>query len=179
MDQQADAFIHYLQSLKAKDDRRALAILRRGITHEPGADFRMFPYVERFVPSQAHERDSRRLAMYAVASLYAWHPQHEKQSFAAAFGRLWRSLDRDSLEQRFMGLLAADAENVVDYLRQAITLLAVHELGLDYVRLLKDLTRWMNPAVNPATRDRIRQTWARDFYRGAPTGASAETSVQS
>lgn len=179
MSQQAKAFITYLQGLHAREDRRALAILRRGLTHDPGTDFRMFPYVEPFVAQASHERDARRLAMYAVASLYAQHPRQEDCSFGAAFGRLWRLFDeRDSLEQRFIGLLAADAENIVAYLRHTVTLLAANDIGLDYVRLLDDLSRWMQPMIDPDTRDRIRQSWARDFYRRSAGDAVADTFVQ-
>ena len=72
--------------------------------------------------------------------------------------------DSGSIENRFIALLGADPENVADYLRQSVTLLAADDLGLNYVSLLDDLALWLNPyATDP--RNQIRQRWARDFYR--------------
>jgi CRISPR system Cascade subunit CasB len=154
----------HLQALKNRD-RGALATLRHSLTFEPGAYPKSFPYVERFVSADAHERDARRLALYAVAGLYARHPENSGQSFSAAFGQLFRQRDSDSLEKRFVTLLAADAENIHDYLRQAISLLEAEKIGCDYAALLDDLSLWMNPRAGVERLDRLRQRWARDFYR--------------
>ena len=160
----AQRFIAHLQALKEKD-RGALATLRHSLAFDPGAYPKAYPYVERFVSAGAHERDARRLALYAVAGLYARHPKISEQSFAAAFGEVFRKRDSDSLEKRFITLLAADAENVHDYLRQAISLLAAENIGCDYASLLDDLSQWMNRYADVERLDRLRQRWARDFYR--------------
>jgi CRISPR system Cascade subunit CasB len=160
----AQKFIAHLEALKEKD-RGALATLRHGLAFEPGAYPKAYPYVERFVGADVHERDGRRLALYAVAGLYARHSEISGQSFAAAFGELFRRRNSDSLEKRFITVLAADAENIHDYLRQAISLLATEGIGCDYARLLDDLSLWMNPRANTERLDRLRQHWARDFYR--------------
>ncbi|KKW67376.1 CRISPR-associated protein Cse2 [Lampropedia cohaerens] len=159
----AERFIQYLTTL-AERDRGALATLRHSLAFAPGAYPRAFPYVERFAGAAAHERDARRLALYAVAALFARHPKQQAQSFASAFGQLFRKRGSASIENRFVALLEADAENIFDYLRQAISLLAVDDMGLNYATLLKDLSVWMNPNRNP---DPLRQRWARDFYRAA------------
>jgi len=178
----AREFIDYLEALKDKD-RGALATLRHSLAFEPGAYPPAFPYVERFAGAAAHERDARRLALYAVAGLFAKHSLQSAQSFATGMGDLLHqqkkkanSGDRQlSLEKRFIALLGADAENIADYLRQAISLLASDSVGCDYARLLDDLTRWMNPAADPDERDRLRQRWARDFYRAAQAETKLET----
>jgi len=165
-------FIDYLIPLPKKD-RGALAILRHSLAFEPGAYPKAFPYVERFVKADCHERDARRLALYAVAALFARHPEHRPQSFAAAFGALFRQRKSPSIELRFVALLGADAENIFDYLRQAMSLLAADKIGCDYARLLDDLTIWMEPR---ATRlDHLRQRWARDFYRAAEADTDTAT----
>jgi len=166
----AEQFIAHLEGLRARD-RGALAALRHSLAFDPGCYPKAFPYVERFAGAAAHERDARRLALYLVAGLYARHPQHQPgQSFAAAFGDLLhrRSKPKEpnkSIEGRFVALLGADAENLHEYLRQAISLLAAENIGLNYARLLDDLTLWLNPGIDPARRDQKRQSWARDFYR--------------
>jgi CRISPR system Cascade subunit CasB len=166
----ADAFVQYLKTLKERD-RGALATLRHSLAFEPGTYPKAFPFVERFAGAAAHERDARRVALYAVAGLFAAHPFQEAKSLATALGQLMRVRGSPSLEQRFIALLGADAENVHHYLRQVVSLLAADGLGCDYSRLLDDLTYWMRPGSDPA---RIRQRWARDFYRAAQAEITTE-----
>lgn len=162
MSEHAEHFVAHLNALKERD-RGALATLRHSLAFEPGNYPRAYPYVERFAGTDAHERDARRLALYAVAGLFARHPLHQpSRSFAAALGELMRRRNSGSIEGRFIALLGADAENVVHYLRQAISLLAAEGLACDYARLLDDLSYWMNPRADPT---QVRQRWARDFYR--------------
>lgn len=168
MSEHAEKFIAHLIALDGKD-RGAMAALRHSLTFEPGSYPRAFPYVERFAGEAVHERDARRLALYAVAGLFARHPRQQPQSFAAAFGELMRMRSRPgesnkSIEGRFVALLSADAENVVEYLRQAMSLLATEGIGCDYTRLLDDLSQWLSPKLDPSC---LRQRWARDFYRAA------------
>lgn len=166
MSAHSEQFIAYLQGLRERD-RGALAALRHSLAFAPGSDPRSFPYVERFASNAVHERDARRLALYAVAGLFARHPQQAEQSFAAALGELFQRRDSASIEGRFIALLGADAENIVEYLRQAVSLLAADGIGCNYASLLDDLRHWMNPNADPS---RLRQSWARDFYRAALTG---------
>lgn len=170
MSDHAEQFIAHLVALKERD-RGALAALRHSLAFEPGSYPKAFPYVERFAGNASHERDARRLALYAVAGLFARHPQQASQSLASALGELQRRRGSASIEGRFVALLGADAENVFDYLRQVVSLLAADGIGCDYAQLLKDLSQWMNPAIDPA---RLRQRWARDYYRAAET-ASTDT----
>lgn len=168
MSEHAEKFVAYLIALNEKD-RGAMAALRHSLAFDPGTYPKAFPHVERFASAAAHERDSRRLALYTVAGLFARHPQQQKSSFASAFGNLMRTRSKPgepnkSIESRFVALLGADAVNIADYLRQAISLLSSDGLGCDYARLLDDLSLWMNPNVDPA---QLRQRWARDFYRAA------------
>ncbi|MEO4045673.1 type I-E CRISPR-associated protein Cse2/CasB [Pseudomonas sp. CAU 1711] len=163
MSEHAEQFIAHLHALKERD-RGALAALRHSLAFEPGCYPRAFPYVERFAGAAVHERDARRLALYAVAGLFARHPQSHSQSLAAALGELMARRQSPSIEGRFIALLGADAENIVDYLRQAVSLLAAEDIGCDYARLLDDLSHWLNPNADPS---RLRQHWARDFYRAA------------
>lgn len=166
MSKHAEAFVVYLNALKERD-RGALATLRHSLAFAPGSYPNAFPYVERFVGEAVHERDARRLALYAVAGLFARHSSHRPgQSFATALGELMSRRQSQSIENRFIALLGADAENIVDYLRQAISLLAADDIGCDYAGMLDDLSRWLNPSADPSL---LRQRWARDFYRAAQT----------
>ncbi|MDR0701763.1 MAG: type I-E CRISPR-associated protein Cse2/CasB [Azoarcus sp.] len=176
MNEHSRSFIRYLQTLKERD-KGALAVLRHSLAFEPGTYSKAFSYIERFAGEAAHERDARRLAPYAVAALFARHPHHtENKSFAAAFGELMRRRESDSIERRFIALLGADAENIVDYLRQATSLLAAEDIGCDYARLLEDLSSWMNP-LKIEKRDNLRQHWARDFYRAMQPAQATESKI--
>lgn len=160
-------FVAHLEGLLREKDNAALAKLRHSLAFPPGAYPPAFAQVERFVPADAHERDGYRLALYVGAGLFAHHPQQVSRSFASAFADLQRKRESGSIEQRFVALLGADPDNIAHYLRQATTLLAADGIGFDYVQLIEDLGRWMNPYIDPVRRDRIRQHWARDFYRVA------------
>ncbi len=156
----SEAFLTYLRDLRERD-RGALAKLKRSLAFPPGAYPPAYPYVERFAGLESSE--SRRRALYLTAGLYALHPVDAGRSLAAALAELIRRRESESIEKRFIALLGADAENLNVYLRQVVGLLAAEELGLDYTRLLRDLSTWLNPHAREAL-DRVRQRWARDFY---------------
>lgn len=166
--EQAQRFVQYLSKL-SDTNRAAMAALRRSLGFTPGAYPPAYPFVERFVPVECSASDSRRQALHLVAGLYACHPKNGTQSLASAFGNLMEQKRRtgggDSIEKRFIALLGADAENLPVYLRQTGSLLAAGEIAFDYTALLDDLRLWLNPNADPDYRDRLRQRWARDFYR--------------
>jgi len=164
MSEHAQSFIAHLSGLKERD-RGALAQLKRSLGFDPGAYPPAYPYVERFVGPERHADDPWRKALYLAAGLFAFHPkQQEGVSFAAAFGKLGRARESASIEQRFIALLGAEPESLPTMLRQAVSLLDADGYGCDFVCLLDDLARWLNPYAIEE-RDRLRQRWARDFYR--------------
>jgi len=158
----AEQFVKHLQRLR-EQDRGALAILRRSLSFSPGTYPPSFAYVERFVGADRKASDPFRLALYLVAGLYALHPETSTTSMAADMGELMHRRNSGSIEGRFIALLGADPENVAEYLRQAVTLLAADKLGIDYIALFRDLAVWLNPHAEEE-RNQIRHKWARDFY---------------
>lgn len=172
----AIAFVKHLQRLSG--DPGAMATLRHSLAFSPGDYPRAYPLVERFAPRDGHERDARRLARYAVAALFAAHPESRTCSLAAALGQLMRDKQRPSLEKRFIALLEADADGVVDHLRQAVSLLAADGMGFDHAALLIDLEVALDDRAWPAKRDQLKRRWARDFYRTLQTDAEAEETTE-
>lgn len=159
----AAAFVGHLRQLH-EHDKGAMAILRRSLGFDPGNYPPAYPFVERFVGEGRHANDPMRRALYGVAALFGQHPHHiEGRSLAVAFGVVMRHRDSASIEQRFMALLSADAENLPQYLRQVVSLLSADDQGFDFAQLLRDLCRWLNPYAQES-RDQLRQRWARDFY---------------
>lgn len=164
MSEHAESFIAHLSEL-AKHDRGALAHLRRSLGFAPGAFPPAYPYVERFVGPDRHANDPWRKALYLTAGLFALHPEHrEGETLASALGRLARARESASIEQRFIALLGADPQGLPNLLRQAISLLAADGYPCDFARLIDHLATWLRP-LDSEGRDRIRQRWARDFYR--------------
>ena len=176
MSEYAQSFIAHLQRLHERD-RGALAILRRSLGFAPGAYAPAYPYVERFVAAERHAQDASRLALYLVAGLYAAHHRQAAKNLATSLGEMMRQRDSASIEQRFIALLGADAENLAIYLRQIISLLAAGDQPLDYGVLLRDLSVWLNPHIDPERRDAVRQRWARDFYRVLAASDSETTPI--
>ncbi|MCY1289740.1 CRISPR-associated protein Cse2 [compost metagenome] len=175
MSDYAQGFVAHLERLRERD-RGALAELRRSLGFPPGGYPPVYPHVERFVAAGRHAQDASRLALYVVAGLYALHPKPASRSLASSLGELMRQRESGSIEQRFIALLGADAENLPNYLRQVVSLLAADDLGVDYAALFDDLSRWLDPRIEPDWRDAIRQRWARDFYRAlAPREAAPQT----
>lgn len=164
MSKHAESFVAHLLGL-AERDRGALAHLRRSLSFAPGAYPPAYPFVERFVGADRHANDPWRKALYLTAGLFSFHPEHQAgETLAGAFGRLGRARESASIEQRFVALLGAEAETLPHMLRQIASLLAADGLPCDYVRLLDDLGVWLR-IHNSEGRDRLRQRWAREFYR--------------
>lgn len=173
----AQHFVAHLEEL-SKNDRGAMAALRHSLAFAPGDDPKAFPIIERFVGRDWHAQDARRLALYAVAGLFALQPAGQSQPLAAAFGRLRRDKDRPSLELRFVALLEADAESLLPHLRQVVNLLVSEGLAYDHASLLVDLGTLLNARANAEHRDDIRRRWARQFYRAQePDDAEQEPST--
>lgn len=160
-------FIDHLKRLHSHD-RGAMATLRHSLAHTPGDYPKAYPYVERYVGRAWHARDARRLARYAVAGLFAMHPVSQDRSLASALGELFAAKQRPSLELRFVALLEADADTILDHLRQAVSLLAAEGLGYDHTALLNDLSTALDERAAPERRDKLKRQWARDFYRAQP-----------
>lgn len=177
MSEHAQSFITHLIALKERE-RGAFAHLKRSLGFEPGAYPPAFPFVERFVREDKHADDPHRKALYLAAGLFAFHPMHQSGStFAAALGRVARLRESESIEQRFIALLGAEAESLPTMLRQSVSLLAADGIGCDYADLIDDLARWFD-RWKPEGLDRIRQDWARDFYRAyEPYAAKAEEAI--
>jgi CRISPR system Cascade subunit CasB len=157
------AFVKSLADLAGRDTG-AMAALRRSLAFDPGDDPKAYPYVERYVPRDMHGNHPLRKAMYAVAGLYASHPESSPRPLAAVYGRLVRDEARPSLEARFIALLDADPEGVVTHLRQIVSLLKASGLGYDHVALLNDLRWLLDDQIGSQWRDGVRRTWARQFY---------------
>ena len=152
-------FIRYLKSLVEKDDRAALAALRRGLGKPPGTEPEMYRYIVPLLPENPPPWQEK--AFYLIASLFASHP------VSAAKGNLGNHLaqargenNADALERRFTALLSAHPDDLPNYLRQTISLLKSKDVPVNWDQLLNDVMWW---------NDNTRKRWATSFwgYRAA------------
>ena len=169
------AFARHLYGLSAQakegtgDARGSLARLRRSLGRR-GVDPAASAEVGGALPPLPQDPDEAERALDAhlwVAALYAVHAQKmdtpwfggyvaKGASFGASCERLRRS--SASVDRRFAALLDARWPDLPYRLRQAVTLLAASEVGVDYGRLLRDLLSWDAPG-RP-----VQRQWSLDYW---------------
>jgi CRISPR system Cascade subunit CasB len=153
-------FITHLESLR--DDRAALAALRRGLGQPPGTVASMHRYVVYWLPPDEPWLER---AYYLVAALFAYHPaEGGKGNMGNHFARTRDPQgDNTAIERRFTALLAAHPDDLDFYLRQAISFIkSKDEVPINWHQLLSDVLAWSHP-------DRyVQKDWARAFW-GRPT----------
>ena len=156
---ESSALVKSLLELEATD-RRAMAVLCRSLAFAPGTWPPAYGYVEHFVDGE-NISPQQRNAAYLTAGLFAMYRKHcDGISVGRAFGQLAQKRPAGkSVEKRFLWLLGADDDLLPSRLRQAFSLLGAGDIGLDYDRLLTDLTWWRTDSRN------VQQRWASDYYR--------------
>lgn len=160
-----------LEELVRKEDRAALAHLRRALGKPVAVAHEAHRHVLPWLPAREkrweQERDED--AAYLVASLFAlWHQGKDRVERAAgdrpanlgtSFRRLPEDRRTDSVEKRFRALLNAHRDDLPDHLRHAVSMLRPHaECALDWSQLLRDIRGW--DAVNR----RVQRDWARGYW---------------
>ncbi len=148
--------IGYLKGLEKRQDRAALAHLRRGLGKPPKTAMEMFPYLGRFLSHDTKQNYEN--TVFIVAALFAYYPdaKHTKGNLGASLREL--SEKSDSIEKRFVALLNAETEDLPYYLRQIIGLLKSNDVAVNWERLFKDVQYW-----NSDQRF-VQQKWAEQFW---------------
>lgn len=163
-------------------DSAALARLRRAVGSSPGADPEIWADTLNGMPHRYVGGDQRITAaeqsVHATLCLYAVHqqgrgePMHVRDvSFGRAASRLaLRTGNDDAVTRRFQALATAiDLPETLHHARGLITQFRGEGIPLDYARFAVDLTRLQHPA----SADRVRLTWGRDYYFISNTTESA------
>lgn len=158
-------FISYITSLK--DNRGALAALRRGLGQPPGAAPEMFPYVVPWLPGSS--RRLTEIVYYLIASLYAFHPM---ETSTGNMGAHLRATIKDensgkATERRFVALLNSHPDDVAFHLRQAVSYLKSKDQPVFWGQLFDDLFYWDHPEHF------VQRNWAKSFWGGENTRKSA------
>lgn len=160
-----ERFTKFLERLYERDDRAALAALRRGLGRAPGEASEMHCYV---VPRVQGLNVWQENAYYITAALFALHPgrswrasdgAQQSTNLGASLGKMARkNKESASIERRFVALLNARAEELPTHLRNVVSLLKSKEISIDWTQLLKDVNNW-----NRESR-RVQRDWARAFW---------------
>ncbi len=159
-------FVEFLKSLAENGNRGALAALRRGLSSEGAATAGMHRYVAGWLHEKDRSWDEQRF--YLVAALFGRYPctNTPGHNFGGSYRQLQLKKESESLERRFVALLAADADSIGVHLRHAIALLAAEEIAVDWAELLRDL-RWWGQSEH-----RVQRRWAREFWKHGVPGTS-------
>lgn len=164
-------FIEYLRSLK--DNRGALAALRRGLGQTPGAVPEMFPYVVPWLPAKCSAR--MEAIYYLIASLYALHPLYAAEG---NFGTHLRSTVKDensgiATERRFVALLNSHPDDLAEHLRHNISYLKSKDQPVCWSQLFDDLLHWDHPEHY------VQRNWANTFWtRGTQKPVTPENGAE-
>ncbi len=151
----SDNFIEYLEKLRDREDRGALAALRRGLGRPPGEATEMYPYIFCFAGIKSLEEKD----YFLVASLFALHPDKGGNGYmGSVFLRIKQLTNSDSIEQRFVALLNSDKEDLPIHLRHAVALAKGKDIPINWGQLLKDIRCWDHEARF------VQRNWARDFW---------------
>lgn len=157
-----------------------LAILRRGVSQEPGRDARLvgltmaglYEHPEH-LPDEVQDAER---AAYAALTLFAVHQQSHRgermHRRGYSFGRSTRllgresrgheSTGRDAVRARFTALATATTwDEAVRHARGLIQQLRARGIPLDYGQFARDLLALRSPTGA----DGVRLVWGRHFYR--------------
>ena len=168
-----DRFIRYLKGLEKRQDRAALANLRRGLGKSPKSVMEMYPYLGQFLYNDSkHDYET---AVFIVAALFAYYP--DAPGNAGNLGDSVRQLkgdsDSKSIEKRFVALLNAEAEDLPYYLRQMIGLLKSDQkpIAVNWNRLFKDVKNWNSD------KRYVQTAWARSFWGNFSSDKKSENTT--
>ncbi|MHB8194445.1 MAG: type I-E CRISPR-associated protein Cse2/CasB [Bellilinea sp.] len=158
-------FIEHLHSLK--DNRSALAALRRGLGQPPGAVPEMFPYVVPYLPGAI--RALTDASYYLIASLYAFHPL---ETSTGNMGAHLRATIKDenagkATERRFVALLNSHPDDLPVHLRHTVSYLKSKDQPICWEQLFDDLYHWDHP------KHYVQRSWANAFWGAGNTRQSA------
>lgn len=151
------AFIAHLKALAGRDDRGALAALRRGLSAPSG----WAPEMERIVaPVLPQDRWGWPMeCCYMVAALFGSHPESVSEgNLGDTLRQIAAASGGDSIEKRFIALLKCHRDDLFGHLRQAIGLARSKEAPVNWLQLLWDMQQWDHDDA------RVQRRWARSFW---------------
>ena len=162
------AFVAYLKGLAERENRGALAALRRGLGMPPGACTEMHRYVVPFLREDSWTW--REQCRYIIAALFGLYPA---STSAGNFGHTMKLVHEkaggDSIERRFIALLKSHRDDLFDHLRQAVSLAKSKDAPVHWERLLEDIQHWDEESAW------VQRSWAQAFWGAGDAAAQENT----
>lgn len=148
-------FVNYLIGLKKRENRGALAALRRGSIRPDKQVTLMGAYIIRWLPSNPPSWVEDRY--YLLAGLFARHPVNvDKGNMGNHLAKLANNMP--TLDKRMIRLLGATWEEFPDHLGTAVTLLKANDIPVNWDQLMKDIGGWGHPAHY------VQRQWANAYW---------------
>jgi CRISPR type I-E-associated protein CasB/Cse2 len=151
----------------------AMATLRRALSDEQADVLRAYEYIGYLLPKDIQSQDDYLL----VAALFAIHPLYievqEGERTWANLGTHLAELRRhkqqaqestDSLDRRFLVLVAASREELPYHMRAAIRFLKDAAIHVHWERLLFDILDWEDESTDPA-KPTVQRRWANAYWQ--------------
>jgi len=153
-----EEFIRRLQALEPAE----LRILREATGSPLGDGVAAFDLFNELWRPLRRRKPISRWACYLVATLFPWHPGSGRGGNLAASLRLAARRNpalQERVAKRFALLLAAKGKALDVELVRVVRLLRRKGVPIDWVQLLKDLSRWYDPGTP------VQAAWAETFTR--------------
>ncbi len=165
-----EPFVSYLEELRERQDRGALAAMRRWLNGDARSSIEAMRIVQpRLNMNNTKLRDTREDVSLLVGALFALH---DAPGGFGNIGDAFRRLSGDAaappanIERRFMTLLASDEADIDSALRHAVMLLKAGSVPVNWHQTYSDLMRWKGS--DSQKREIVRRQWARSFWRSRP-----------
>jgi len=151
-------YLAFLHSLRDREDRGALAALRRGLGKPPASVPETFPLVIPRIPNDATKWEEE--LYFMIASLFAFYPSPEGEGDMGSVFRHIRSKTKsESVEKRFIALLRAHRDDLSDHLRHAVALAKSHDIPINWNELFVDLRKWNWASLVS------QRKWAKSYWK--------------
>ncbi|NUN10683.1 MAG: type I-E CRISPR-associated protein Cse2/CasB [Ignavibacteriaceae bacterium] len=149
----SSGFTEYLTNLK--ENKAAMAILRRAAAFSPGEYPPQYQYVVPFLKEGEYD-----LPFFLASSLFALHPELKATgNFGDSFRKLAAAVSSESIELRFNSLIQCHTDDLQYHLRNAVSLFSSKGIAVNYEELFRAIKNWNHP-------DRfVQRQWARSFWK--------------
>lgn len=170
-----ERFVGALEELVRQGARGQLAVLRRNAGRSLGESRGAIGLFYNLLPAQLGYDEE---LYFLLATLFPWNDKPAQDgNFGHSMARLRAKTGSEALDRRMIILLDAELARGPDgrvrpgelgfRIRQAVKLLASHEIGVNWHQLLKDLLHWSHPDR------RVQKDWARAYF-GRNAGTDPE-----
>ena len=159
-------FIGFLKGLAEREDRGALAKLRRGLGKvKPTSE--AWPLL---IPRVEGVPERQRDCYFLVAALFALY--HDAPGQCGNMGETFKAVgDHESAQKRFVAMLDSDVQDLPHRLRQAISIAKSKGAPVNWLQLLKDIIHWESDNLY------VQYKWAGSYWKAPAPESDTKTTT--